>query len=301
MLNCESQRSKWAKHLHQDMSYWHRALAEPGQLPQAFVREPNTPCRIVTVHGMEENWDVFEEALGYVEQPGITRLELPWSGREGYHWSLDDVPLGERLGHAFAALDSFPEVVIAHSFGTAALLSYLRHYGAAEFKALVLISPFVLFPGKPFDWARLDYFAGFYRTFLENTVSVRVRRPLDPDIKTRMAEHIRDKIGPLGCIVSLHELIKTQEVDFSKIHTPTLIITGSEDFYAPPEVCRHLAEALPQGRAIIMENCGHFSMIDQPEAVGRLIHDFIQQSVRYPYEKHHIESESLAYEPASAV
>jgi pimeloyl-ACP methyl ester carboxylesterase len=49
---------------------------------------------------------------------------------------------------------------------------------------------------------------------------------------------------------------------------PTLILTGREDLWSPPEQHAQMAAAIPGAQLCIVEQCGHMSTLEQPEAVN---------------------------------
>jgi proline iminopeptidase len=51
-----------------------------------------------------------------------------------------------------------------------------------------------------------------------------------------------------------------------EISTPALVLTGADDFMFPPEVARSLAEALPAGRAVVIDGAGHLPFVEQQQA-----------------------------------
>ena len=54
----------------------------------------------------------------------------------------------------------------------------------------------------------------------------------------------------------------------------TLIIHGDRDL-VPLSLARHLADAIPGARLIVLENCGHFAYLEKPEQVSRSITSFV--------------------------
>ena len=50
------------------------------------------------------------------------------------------------------------------------------------------------------------------------------------------------------------------------ISCPTLVLTGREDLWSPPEQHAHMAAAIAGAELCIVEQCGHMSMLEQPEA-----------------------------------
>jgi pimeloyl-ACP methyl ester carboxylesterase len=49
---------------------------------------------------------------------------------------------------------------------------------------------------------------------------------------------------------------------------PTLILTGREDLWSPPVQHEAIANAIPGAVRRIVEQCGHMSTMEQPEAVN---------------------------------
>jgi len=59
------------------------------------------------------------------------------------------------------------------------------------------------------------------------------------------------------------------------IRQPVLIIWGKYDRYIPVGCGRRMAELIPNARLVILENCGHSSHEECPDAVNRLMIDFL--------------------------
>ena len=45
---------------------------------------------------------------------------------------------------------------------------------------------------------------------------------------------------------------------------PTLVIHGSHDF-VPTALVAHIAEAMPRGRLVVLQECGHFAYLEHPD------------------------------------
>lgn len=52
------------------------------------------------------------------------------------------------------------------------------------------------------------------------------------------------------------------------IGCPTLVLTGREDLWSPPEQHQRMADAIPGAQLCIVEQCAHMSTLEQPEAVN---------------------------------
>jgi 3-oxoadipate enol-lactonase len=62
------------------------------------------------------------------------------------------------------------------------------------------------------------------------------------------------------------------------IKAPTLVIVGTDDVSAPPVKSQLIAEAIPGARIAQLPDCGHTSTLEQPDAVTRLVRDFLVQN-----------------------
>ena len=62
-----------------------------------------------------------------------------------------------------------------------------------------------------------------------------------------------------------------------KIATPTLLLTGDADLYAPPPVLRLFAARFPNCESVVIPECGHSAFWEQPEAFNRAVLDFLSK------------------------
>jgi pimeloyl-ACP methyl ester carboxylesterase len=59
------------------------------------------------------------------------------------------------------------------------------------------------------------------------------------------------------------------------IACPTLVVCGQGDLLTPPEHSREIAAAVPGARLELLADCGHLLTLEQPEAVNRLLLDWL--------------------------
>jgi proline iminopeptidase len=59
-----------------------------------------------------------------------------------------------------------------------------------------------------------------------------------------------------------------------KLSVPTLVIHGDHDF-VPMECSKHIVEALPAARLVVLRDCGHFSYLERPAELAGAIADFM--------------------------
>jgi len=63
----------------------------------------------------------------------------------------------------------------------------------------------------------------------------------------------------------------------STVTVPTLVIAGDHDFI-PVEIAEHIAHALPNAKLVTLKDCGHFAYLECPEAVHRVVEDFLRSA-----------------------
>ncbi len=61
------------------------------------------------------------------------------------------------------------------------------------------------------------------------------------------------------------------------IQVPTLILCGTLDVMTPPKFSKSLAEQIPQARLHLLEKTGHMLMLEQPDAVAKLLKQFLDE------------------------
>lgn len=54
--------------------------------------------------------------------------------------------------------------------------------------------------------------------------------------------------------------------DLEAIRVPTLILAGRQDALCPPKVQEEMLERLPNGKLVLVEDCGHLVSLERPEA-----------------------------------
>lgn len=60
------------------------------------------------------------------------------------------------------------------------------------------------------------------------------------------------------------------------VSCPALVLVGCQDTMTPTKIARDMAQKLPQAALVEIENCGHLSTMEQPEAVTALLRYWLQ-------------------------
>ncbi|SDI01190.1 alpha/beta fold hydrolase [Alteribacillus bidgolensis] len=66
----------------------------------------------------------------------------------------------------------------------------------------------------------------------------------------------------------------------SAISCPVLIAAGKQDALCSMEMHEEMADEIPHSTLIFIDNCGHLSTIDQPEALTAVMHYWLQENRR---------------------
>lgn len=90
---------------------------------------------------------------------------------------------------------------------------------------------------------------------------------------TPLFEQILDMLersSPTQFAAQIHALLNRPDAEgvLPTITCPTLVLTGREDLWSPPAQHQAMAQTIPGAQLCIVEQCGHMSTMEQPEAVN---------------------------------
>ncbi len=57
---------------------------------------------------------------------------------------------------------------------------------------------------------------------------------------------------------------------------PALVVVGDEDSLSPVAQAQEMADALPQGRLVVLPGAGHLTAVEDPEAFAAAVVPFLQ-------------------------
>lgn len=176
-----------------------------------------------------------------------------------------------------AALEIGPAVMVGHSMGGMVAQRFCLER-PEQTAALVLVATIASDPDDRLiskrigsDAARMGFAHAFDRHFdawfapgAPHTVRGWVKRqmrstPDDLGLQLVGAYSRFDLTGRLG-----------------EIRRPTLVIGTRSDDSAPPGQSRRLAELIPGARLALIEDCGHFPMLEKPEELSRSLLPFLE-------------------------
>ena len=98
--------------------------------------------------------------------------------------------------------------------------------------------------------------------------------PVFVGCKTMLAR--QDLDGYVGTCAAIRDTDFTDEL--SKIQKPVLCLVGDQDLATPPELVRELSGLIWGAEYVEIPNAGHIPCVEQPEAVIRVIQNFLQKN-----------------------
>lgn len=117
----------------------------------------------------------------------------------------------------------------------------------------------------------------FIDNFIPNCLAdetIEEQKELFDSILNKSYQH--NPTGVKGAILAIMSRTDTSSF-LPQIKIPTLILCGSFDKLTPPQVMRSMSEKIPDSEFAIIPRAGHFSPLENPEAVNDLIKGFLKR------------------------
>jgi len=152
---------------------------------------------------------------------------------------------------------------------------FLKRLGDNAEKRQALASSVEYAEGDP------DTVAAYYR--IQYGATVRRLDDLDKVIASLRSSFTKESILKSWAIEDrlVDETWGLSEYDLlpalTRLSIPTLVIHGDYDF-VPVECSVHIAQAIPGARLVVLEDTGHFSYLESPNAVREAIVDFFHSN-----------------------
>ncbi|WP_445396915.1 alpha/beta fold hydrolase [Streptomyces sp. LE64] len=248
--------------------------------------------RLLLLHGLAAGSDTWDRLLPLLDpECEVWTAELPWRGSGTPEWWR--TPPARWVREAVDAVPGGPTVLVAHSFGAGAALSWLDTAvtgapeagtgrwapgptGPGALRGVVLAAPFYRARAADFDWAALSYHLNRFEAILEEGVRVRSAGRLAADIRQRMAVKVRDRVGCHGWMRFFDTYLSTPDLRTPAMHLPFLLVSGSEDIAARTDDARALTARLPDAALHVLDGVGHFSMVERPGTFASLVNGLVR-------------------------
>jgi 3-oxoadipate enol-lactonase len=190
--------------------------------------------------------------------------------------------LADDLGALVDALKLGSVALLAHSLGGSIALAYAAR-SPASVRALVGVGAPVGFPDQAraglaarAETVEADGMAAVAETVATNGVS--------PTFREHSPEQFQQLIAmlaandPAGYAAQCRALVDLDLAGrLGEIEAPVLLIAGDRDGVSPPAVTEANAALVPDGRGVLVENCGHILPWEKPEALARAAWPFLRE------------------------
>lgn len=117
---------------------------------------------------------------------------------------------------------------------------------------------------------------------LRQVVAAGMARLVHPDRsgEAALVESVQaqaQRVGPDGYVRQQTAIMNRPDSrpGLGAIACPTLVLCGRQDAITPPALHEEIAEGIPGARLALVEDCGHLSAMEQPQAVTALLREWL--------------------------
>jgi len=91
-------------------------------------------------------------------------------------------------------------------------------------------------------------------------------------------EHLAPARGNPDPLKVFNEAIEEWDMrpELARITAPTLVLTGDRDFICGPACAADIADGVAGSKKIVIEDCGHFTFVERPEAFREAVESFLE-------------------------
>lgn len=227
---------------------------------------------LLLLHGAGGSHRAWPATLTDQDDRRVLALDLPGHGLSAPPGRRSVTHYAEVVEAFIAALRLENLILVGHSLGSAIALT-MAHRAVAPVRGLALLGAGARLPvGETLlagSLASLEAAADFIVDQGFTAAPPELRRAIRADIVAT------------GATTTFGDFMACNRFDFRAqlpaIGTPTLVIAGELDRLTPVRLARTLAADLPHARLVVLDDAGHFAMLDQPEVVAEQMNRFVRE------------------------
>lgn len=250
--------------------------------PALAIERTGSGVPVLMIHGLGGTSNTFQPLMAAMEGYEVIRPDMPGSGRSALPVEALSVE-----GHAAAVLEAMRDLrigaahVVGHSMGTLVA----QHIAATAPDRVLSLALYGALTEPPeaaragllsrAAAARTQGMAGIADQICTNTLSARSR-----DTSPAAVAFVRESIlrqPPEGYARNCEALAKAQAIDGRRIKAPVLVVAGDADPVAPVSMAHKLIDGIAGAHLSVLDRCGHWITLEQPQAAARLLAEFLLQ------------------------
>lgn len=244
------------------------------------VRVTGSGPALVFCHGFTTTGQFWrEQLLPFAATHRVVVLDLPGHGTapRPTQRNYTIAAFVADLERVFDALGIEDAVLVGLSMGgTIAQRFALRNLHRLRQLCLVGATPHGLGPDVQVE----QVVAAIAQQGVERASQAVIDRSFGASASQELLAFARGQVVQTPAFVALEAIASLNAADsraeLARLGLPTLVVCGTEDRITPPEQSRALADGIPGARLVLIEQAGHFPMLEQPKPFNAALHAFIQ-------------------------
>jgi pimeloyl-ACP methyl ester carboxylesterase len=257
------------------VNYFHTGPSTLPTAPPALDRG----AALLLLHGAGSNAHTWRAQVEHLDTAhSAVAFDFPGHGRSGSTEGLHSIDAHAAFAGAFAdAIRLRPAVVVGRAMGGAVAIT-MALTRPQHVRALVLVATTTRFeiPESSLDTWRQVMLGRATQPFSTALFSPKTDFAV---MKDAWMEQV--KTDPR---VRYHDLMACNGADFTDrlgaLTVPTLVITGRDDHFAPPDKAEDLQRRIPGARLVVIDDAGHTLSSEQPEQFNQAIERFVDELPR---------------------
>lgn len=234
---------------------------------------------LVFCHGFTTTGQFWREQVEpFARNHQVVVVNLPGHGPsahpDGREYTID--AFAKDIALIFDHLSLQDAVLVGLSMGgTISQRFVLQH--AQRLKGLVLVgaTPHGLGP----DVQVSNVLAAIDEYGVEQASQRVIERSFGPRASKDLVEFAKREVIQTPEFVAKRAIVSLNESDtrneLKRIELPTLVVCGKEDRITPPAQSQELAQGIPGARLVLIDDAGHFPMLEAPEIFNRELCQFV--------------------------
>jgi 2-hydroxymuconate-semialdehyde hydrolase len=276
------------------VSFWgNESYVQLGR-ERIYLRDFGRGPALLLIHGYGSAHDTWAPLLSDLSRSyRVLAVDLPGFGRsDKYAGDYSPPALAQKLLDLLDQKGIKEAHLVAHSWGSAIALA-MALQRPERVRSLTLIGAWVYEEQLPpfIRWSRAPVlgellFSLYYGERLDDRMALAFYNPL-PFTQPESVDQVRTAIGRPGAVAAALAAARGQRFTelqsrYRSVRQPVLLIWGGQDRISRLPFAHRLVNELPQGRLIVIEQCGHIPMLEQPSQVLRALHAFLPATTDDP-------------------